>query len=175
MDTLALARYFKSGVFPRFPIGYLYKKPLPVEIPTDLEVRPATSGLKTLNSFRTIDQVILGFGRDPDHEFLLGERQAYLYFREGRLVGYGYIGKDVVGPVALLEEGDFPAVLAQAEAEAAARHEEEFGLNLPLVNRAAVGYLLERGFQLDTFIMLFLSDEPFGRFENYIFSSPLFI
>ena len=175
MDVPALARYLKCGVYPRFPIGYFFRQLQPAAISTDLEVRPATAGADTLTALRIIDRAILGFERDLDHQFLLQDRQAYLYYREGRLAGYGYYGKGAAGPVALLDETDFPAVLARAETEAAARNEEEFGMNLPLANRAALDYLLGRGYKLDAFMMLFLSDQPFGRFENYILSNPFFI
>jgi hypothetical protein len=47
-------------------------------------------------------------------------------------------------------------------------------MQLPLVNRHAVDYLLGRGFQLEDFTVFFMSDEPFGRFENYVFTSPPF-
>ena len=65
-------------------------------------------------------------------------------------------------------------MLARAETEAAARNADEFGVTLPLINRAAIDYLLGRGFQLDPYPILFFTDEPFGQFENYIISSPDF-
>jgi hypothetical protein len=34
--------------------------------------------------------------------------------------------------------------------------------------------LLGRGFQLEPFTVLLMSDQPFGRFESYIISSPDF-
>jgi hypothetical protein len=45
---------------------------------------------------------------------------------------------------------------------------------LPMVNRAAVDYLLGRGFWMDSFVALFMSDASFGRFDNYIVTSPPF-
>jgi GNAT superfamily N-acetyltransferase len=172
-DIRALSRYLKSGVYPRFPLYYIFREPRPVEIETDLEFRPVTSNQETIAAFREIDQVILGFTRDEDHEFLLKDRQSYLFYREGRIAGYGYFGK-CMGPIALLDEADFPAVLARAETEAAARGEDEFGMYLPLINRAAVDYLLGRGFRMEEFTVLFMSDEPFGRFENYVITCPPF-
>jgi GNAT superfamily N-acetyltransferase len=172
-DIRALSRYLKSGVYPRFPLYYIFREPRPVEIETDLEFRPVTSNQETIAAFREIDQVILGFTRDEDHEFLLKDRQSYLFYRAGRLAGYGYFGQ-CMGPIALLDEADFPAVLARAETEAAARGEDEFGMYLPLINRAAVDYLLGRGFRMEEFTVLFMSDEPFGRFENYVITCPPF-
>ena len=172
-DIRALARYLKSGVYPRFPIYYFFRKPQPVSLETGLEFRPSAGTPETLAAIREIDRAILGFERDVDHEFLLNDRQLYLFYREDRVAGYGYFGKGS-GPVALLDESDLPAVLARAETEAAARNEEEFGLQVPLINRAAVDYLLEQGFKMEDFTVLFMSDEVFGRFENYILTSPPF-
>jgi hypothetical protein len=73
----------------------------------------------------------------------------------------------------LLDERDFPAVLAHAESQAAARG-ESFGVEVPLINRAALRYLLARGYRMDTFVALFMSDLSFGQFEHYLFTSPPF-
>jgi GNAT superfamily N-acetyltransferase len=172
-EMRALARYMKAGVYPRFPNYYMYRKPEPVEVTTDLEFAPAMDTPETLAAIRVIDQAILGFTRDVDHQFLLQDRQAILFGRAGQVVGYGYFGKGT-GPIALLDAVDFPAVLARAESEAVVRGDDEFGVQLPLINRHAVDYLLGRGFQLEDFAVFFMSDEPFGRFENYIISSPPF-
>jgi hypothetical protein len=163
----------KAGAYPRFPNYYIYRKPEQVEVATDLEFSPAVDTPETLAAIRSIDQAILGFTRDIDHQFLLADRQAILFRRAGQVVGYGYFGKGA-GPIALLDAADFPAVLARAESEAAARGDDEFGMQLPLINRRAVNYLLGRGFQLEDFTVFFMSDEPFGRFENYVISSPPF-
>ena len=87
------------------------------------------------------------------------------------MVGYAYMGKGT-GPIALLHASDYPAVLAQAENDAVERGDQEFGVHVPLINRVAVDYLLGREFHLDGFVVLFMSDEPFGKFENYIICSP---
>ena len=172
-EMRALACYMKAGVYPRFPNYFIYRKPEPVEVVTDLEFSPAADTPETLAAIRAIDQAILDFTRDVDHQFLLQDRQAMLFRRAGQVAGYGYFGKGT-GPIALLDAADFPAVLAWAESEAAARGGDEFGVQVPLINRHAVDYLLGRGFQLENFTVFFMSDEPFGRSENYIFTSPPF-
>jgi len=169
----ALSRYLKAGVYPRFPIYYFFRKPEAVAVETDLEFVRATASPETLATLRAIDREILEFERDVDHEFLLSDRQADLYYRNGQVVGYGYTGKGT-GPIALLHQADFPAVLARAESEAAAAGEDEFGMYLPMINRHAVDYMLGRGFQIDPFTVLFMSDSPFGKFEHYIITSPPF-
>jgi hypothetical protein len=46
---------------------------------------------------------------------------------------------------------------------------------VPLVNQVAVDYLLARRFRIDNFTTMLMSDAPFGRFANYISTSPSFI
>lgn len=171
-DVRALALYLKTGVYPRFPIYYFGRRPEPVTQKTDLTFEPITTSPETLAILGALDKELLGFKRDTAHAWLLAERQGYLYYRSAQAVGYGYLGVRN-GPFALLDADDFPAVLAHAENEAA-RRGTEFGIEVPMVNRVAVDYLLARGYQMDSFMAMFMSDEPFGRFENYIITSPPF-
>jgi hypothetical protein len=86
-------------------------------------------------------------------------------------VGYGYTGQ-TNGPFALLDACDFPAVLAHAESEAARHGVDQCYLAVPLINSIAVTYLLSRRYQLNVHYSLFMADQPFGQFENYIQFSP---
>ncbi len=88
------------------------------------------------------------------------------------MVGYGYIHKDFYGPFALLDTNDFPAVLAHAENEAHRMGAVEVGFETPTVNMAAINYLLKRGYKLEGFMGSIMSEKPFGKFENYLLSSP---
>jgi len=171
-DTRALGRYLKTGVYPRFPIAYTSRKAEPVQVDSDLTFEKVANTAKTLAALRQIDQIILQHQRDEDHAWLLTKQPCYLYRRAGQVVGYGYVGQNS-GPFALLDPADFPAVLAHAENEVAASG-WNFGVELPLINETAVDYLLGRGYQMDSFIALFLSDKPFGQFDRYIFPSPPF-
>lgn len=171
-DVRAQALYMRAGVYPRFSIYYFYRQPRAVQIATDLIFKPISATPDTLGTLATIDQALLGHQREEDHRWLLGERQGYLYLRQDRPVGYGYVGR-ASGPFALLEETDFPAVLAHAENEQAGAG-KRFGLEVPLVNETAVRYLLQAGFHIDYFTVQFLSKTPFGHFEKYILTSPPF-
>lgn len=172
LDTRALARYLKTGVYARFPACYFDSPPgadlQPVE--TDLHIEPMTVSAATLAVLRQLDRAVIGHGRDVDHTWLLDERQGFLYFRSGEAAGYGYIGHRS-GPFALLNPDDFPAVLNHAE-RTAKEAGEDFGVEVPLINRTAVDYLLEQGYLMDSFFEFVMSDVPFGHFENYIFTSP---
>lgn len=171
-DSRAVALYLKAGVYARFPIYYFSRLPEAVTRATDLTVETVAASPQVIETLAALDLAVLGHRRDLDHLWLLTQRQGYLYYRDGQPVGYGYVSASS-GPFALLYETDFPAVLAHAESQAAAAG-HPFGVEVPLVNHAAVDYLLSRGFQMDSFFAFFMSDAPFGRFENYLFTSPPF-
>ncbi|NUM45113.1 MAG: GNAT family N-acetyltransferase [Anaerolineales bacterium] len=173
-DLRAQARYLKSGVYPRFPLMYFDKAPDPVTVVTDLVFQPMTATPDLFEELNKIDAQILGFRRAADHRWLLGDRQGWLYVREGRPVGYGYTGRNN-GPFALLDPGDYPAVLSHMENQASQTGLERVGVEVPLHNRHAVDYLLACGFKIpDGFFAFFMSDAPFGKFEQYIVTSPPF-
>lgn len=172
-DSRALARYLKAGVYPRFPIYYFSRRPEPAIVPTDLTFEPLAESPDTFDALREIDLVLFGHRRDIDHAWLMNDRNGFIYRRNGQVVGYGYTGGRR-GPFALLDAADFPAVLAHAESCVHALGLDAAGFEVPLVNAAAVQYLLSRGYQLDTFFAFFMTDAPFGKFENYIAASPPF-
>lgn len=170
----AQVRYLKAGVYPRFPIYYFGREPETVNITTDLEFEPISNAPETLATLGTLDETILAHRRDVDHTWLLSDRQGYVYYRDGRPVGYGYVGLRS-GPFALLDANDFPAVLAHAEGEVAGQGHQHFGLEVPMVNQTVVDYVLMRGFRMDQFMAVYMCDKPFGKFENYLITSPPFI
>jgi GNAT superfamily N-acetyltransferase len=172
-DQRAQARYLKLGVYPRFPLYYFSRQPQAVPVPADVIAEPLTATPETLALLARIDQAVIGHARDADHAWLLAERKGFLYRLAGEVLGYGYVGYRS-GPFALLDERYFPAVLAHAEAEAARQGLEEFGVEVPMINAAAVTHLLARGFRFDAFFAYFMSDAPYGRFERYLFMSPPF-
>ena len=172
-DTRAQNLYIKLGVYPRFPVYYFGCTPKATFVETDLIIEPVTASPETLETLGTIDRTIIEYRRDVDHAWLLSQRQGYLYYRDGQPVGYGYVGINS-GPFALLNAADFPAVLAHAENEAAGQGRDHFGVEVPTINLTAVNYLLSRGFWLDAFVAVMMTDQPFGKFENYICTSPPF-
>ncbi len=173
IDTRAQAFYLRNGLTPRFPIQFLFRPPERVTADTDLVAEPAARTQETLEAIAELDWAIIGHRRDADHTWLLQGRQGYLYRRQGRVVGYGYVGH-AKGPFAVLDPADWPAVLAHAETQSAARGDDYFHVPVPLINREAVAYLLGRGYKLDPFLTFYMSDAPIGQFENYISTGPLF-
>ncbi len=169
-DIRAQARYLKAGVYPQFPLYYFWRSPEPAAVETDLTIEPMAGPPETL---ATLDMTVLNFRRDEEHAWLREDRQGYVYRRDGRVVGYGYVGK-ASGPFALQNAADFPAVLAHAETALAAAGLDHFGMEVPLCNHTAVDYLLARGFQIDSFVALLMCNRPFGRLDQYIVTGPPF-
>ncbi|MBM4423672.1 MAG: GNAT family N-acetyltransferase [Chloroflexi bacterium] len=172
-DPRAQALYLKTGVYARFPIYYFSRSPEPVSVCTDLAIEPLAESPETFTALTEIDLAILGHRRDIDHAWLMADRNGFLYRRNGKAVGYGYTGHRR-GPFAVLDADDFPAVLAHAETFTHSLGLSDFGMETPLINKAAVDYLLARGCKMDAFFAFFMSDHPFGKFENYILASPPF-
>jgi GNAT superfamily N-acetyltransferase len=173
-DMRAQALYLRAGIYPRFPLYYFSRTPEQTAVRIDLNFKPINASPESIKEMGLLDSRLFGFRRDEDHWWLLGNRQGYLYYHGDRVVGYGYVGKRS-GPFALLDAADYPAVLSHAENQAATQGLSHFGLEVPMVNQTAVDYLLARGFKIDSFVAQFMSDKPFGKFENYIVTSPPFI
>jgi GNAT superfamily N-acetyltransferase len=173
-DVRANALYLKSGVYPRFPVCYFGHTLELADVKTDLAFMPLPQSPSPdhLSMLAEIDRAILDHRRDEDHRWLAHDRQGYLYLRGGKPTGYGYTGKRN-GPFALLDQRDFPGVLAHAERAAAGKW-DHFGFEAPMINTVVVDYALARGFRMDSFTAWFMSDAPFGKFENYILTSPPF-
>ena len=169
----AQARYLKAGVYPRFPIYHLYREPKKVVVDRGLTIEAIDDLSAMMPILAEVDTAALGFRRDSDHEYYLSERQGFLYRRDGNVLGYGYVGQNS-GPFALLDATDFPAVLAHAETVASKMELPHFGLYVPMCNVTAAAYLLQRGYQIFDFLILFMCNQPFGQLANYIITSPPF-
>lgn len=171
LDERALYRYMKLGLYGRFPLKYFYRKAEKVDVATDLKVEPLHLELH-LEDINRIDREILFHTRETQHQWITTTRAGFVYKRADKIIGYGYVGSSS-GPFALLDENDFPAVLAHAENLIAERG-EEFGAEAPLINQKAIQYFIERKYKIDSFSTIFMSNEPFGKFQNYLCFSPEF-
>ncbi|MEW6084618.1 MAG: GNAT family N-acetyltransferase [Chloroflexota bacterium] len=171
LDERALARYLKADVYARFPLKYFYRQAEKVDFKTDLSIEPMHQKVH-LEKMNRIDKQIIGHSRPIVHEWIATTRDGFVYTRDGEIVGYGYVGSSS-GPFAVLEENDFPAVLAHAESLVAEKG-GEFGVETPLINKTAIQYFMDRKFRIDSFTALFMSNVSFGKFENYLCFSPEF-
>lgn len=171
LDERALYRYMKLGVYGRFPLKYFSRKAEKVNVETDLTIEPLQLK-RHIDQISEIDRRILNHSRAHLHDWIATDRQGFVYQRGGDVVGYGYVGSSS-GPFALLDGDDFPAVLAHAES-LMAEQGKDFGAEAPLLNEKAVQYFVHRKYEIDSFSAIFMSNVPFGRFENYLCFSPEF-
>lgn len=176
-DIRALIRYLKSGVKFRFTIYDWARPPEIVPFESDLSIEPFTSTPENLAILRSIDQTILGFTKEADHIWLSKHRQGHFYRRNGQVVGYSYVSHRA-GPIAMLHNHDFHTALAHVESEMNKYVDDVWKniyLPIPMTNTAAVEYVLRRGFQTSPLLEHFMSDQPLGQYENYVFMDPPFI
>ncbi len=171
LDERALYRYMKAGMRARFMFKYFYRKAEKVDVPTDLQIERMDLNIH-LEQLNQIDRELVNHTRKDIHEWLVTVREGFVYIRGNEVVGYGYVGANH-GPFAVLDENDFPAVLSHAESLTAEKG-EEFGAAVPLVNKKAIEYFIEHKYKIDTFSALFMSNMPFGKFENYLCFAPEF-
>jgi len=171
LDERALYRYMKMGVYGRFAFKYFYRKAEKVDVKTDLKIEPMQLELR-MQDIDRIDRELIKHRREGLHRWIITSRDGFIYKRKGEIVGYGYVGSSS-GPFAVLDENDFPAVLAHAESLMAER-EADFGAQTPLINTNAIRYFIEHKYQIDSFSTIFMSNVPFGKFENYLCFSPEF-
>src|SRR5262245_32846246 len=113
LDERALYRYLKSGVYGRFPLKYFSRKAEKVEVETDLEIEPMQLDVH-MDAINHIDRKIIEHAREMTHRWIRNTRNGFVYKRNKEIVGYGYVGSSS-GPFAVLDDNDFPAVLAHAE------------------------------------------------------------
>jgi len=142
-----------------------------VEVKTDLRIESIQLELH-IQAVNRIDRELINHTREALHRWIITGRDGFIYERKGEIVGYGHVGSSS-GPFAVLDENDFPAVLAHAESLMAQRA-ADFGAETPLINTKAVQYFVERKYQIDSFSAIFMSNVRFGKFENYLCFSPEF-
>lgn len=174
-DTRAQARYLKANVYPRFPIYFFTRKAEENEAPNDLRFEPLNHTEVTLETLAKLDTAIVGYRRDVDHRWFMDNRDGYFIYRGQSLLGYGYVSRGSGGgPYALLDGADYPAVLAHAETVSAQGGQEEIGFAVPMINHAAVTFLLGRGYRIDPSVLLYMSDSDAPSLNRYIVTNPPF-
>ncbi len=171
LDERALYRYMKMGVYGRFMTKYFYRKAEKVDVQTDLKIEPMNLDIH-LEDINRIDRELIAHERGVVHQWLVTMREGFVYKRRNEIVGYGYVGGSH-GPFAVLDDNDFPAVLAHAESLMAEKG-DEFGVSVPLINKKAIDHFIERKYQIDSFSTIVMSNVPFGKFENYLCFAPEF-
>lgn len=177
LDVRAQARYYAAGTVARFPLFTLGGAPSGRAVTTGDVVAEPMAGQSGLEAQREVELAVLGHRRsETELLWLLGQRQGHLYRRAGAVVGFSFVGPDGVGPAAVLDPADLPAVLAHVEGVASSIGIEHVELQVPGPNAVAIRYLTGRRFRFDPWINLLMSDRPFGQFDRFIpFSPPVFL
>jgi GNAT superfamily N-acetyltransferase len=176
-DVRALARYHRAGTLARFPFFTLGAKPSSGETDSRLEPVAVARGEAAIAAVRDVERAVLGFGRgDAEIDWLLGDREGWLYRSEGAIVGLGFVGKNGTGPIVALDPADLPSILGHVETRAHALGLDRVEFQVPAPNETAIRHLLDRGFRLDPWINFLMSDSPFGQFDRFIgFGPPIFL
>ena len=177
-DVRALTRYYSAGTVVRFPMLTLGGVPARAEIAGDLT--PHRLDLESeadRHVLREIDRSVLEYPREEaEIRWLLEDREGYLYLRDGEAIGFAFVGKGGGGPIAALDPADLPDILLHVEGRACALGLERLDLQLPAPNEVATRHLLSRGFRLDPWVNVLMSNRPFGRFDRLVsFGPPLFL
>jgi GNAT superfamily N-acetyltransferase len=172
-DVRALRSYYRAGTVARFPIATLEGAPHRTDDPTQLQAIRA--GKEHIPTLAGLEAAVLEFDRGADDfGWLFQEREGYLYERDGRPVGFGFVGATGSGPLVALDAADQVPMLGHIEGRAAELGVEGLALEVPMVNEVAVRHLLDRGFKIDPFLTLLMSNRPFGQFDRFIgFGPPL--
>jgi GNAT superfamily N-acetyltransferase len=175
-DVRALTRYYRTGLAVRFPFFELKGPARPTESPRALEAA-RVDGVAHAGPLQEADRELLGFARAPAQlACLLDAREAYVYRRDGAVVGFAFVSATGAGPLGALDPADLPGILLHVEGRTHALGSPELELQVPGPNDTAVRHLLSRGFQFSPDPNFLLSDRDFGRFDRLVpFSPPLFL
>ena len=171
-DVRALSRYYRTGTVARFPIVTMSRAPrADAGHVNELEAVRAT--LQNLPALAALERAVIEFDRgEAEMTWLVEQREGYLYRRAGEPVGFGFVGRSGVGPVAARDPAHQPAILDHIERRAEAIGLKEIGFEVPMVNGIAMRHLLGQGYRMDTFLTLLLSSRPFGQFDRFIGFGP---
>jgi GNAT superfamily N-acetyltransferase len=177
-DVRALSRYYRADTVARFPILTLGGVPAKAQMAGNLRADPIDVESEADRCLlREIDRWVLEYPREEaEIHWLLEDREGFLYRRNEETIGFAFVGKGGVGPVAVLDAEDLPAILLHVEGRAFAAGIERIEFQVPAPNEVATRHLLSRGFRLDPWVNLLMSNRPFGRFDRLVsFGPPVFL
>jgi GNAT superfamily N-acetyltransferase len=176
-DVSALARYYAAGTVARFPLLTLAGAPAAAAAPDGLHAVPVdVEASAQLAEVAAIERAVLAYPRgEAELRWILGRREGYLYRRGGVATGYAFVGRDGAGPIAALEAEELVAQLLHVESRAQALGVDRLSLQVPGLNAVAVRHLVARGFRIDPWVNLLMSNRPNGRFDRFVAFSPVFL
>jgi GNAT superfamily N-acetyltransferase len=171
-DVRALSRYYAAGTTARFAMASLAAQPKPAEWG---EIEVASALLGDVAELAAIEEAVVGYPRHADYPWLFEHREAYLYRRAGRAVGFAFFSETGQGPIAALEPTDLRPILLHLEARAHSRGLESISFEVPTINEVAMHHLLGRGFKIDAPLTLLMSNVPFGKFDRFVSFAPAIV
>jgi GNAT superfamily N-acetyltransferase len=177
-DVRALTRYYAAGTAARFPMLTIGGVPAEAQMVGDLSPHRLDLGSEAdRHALGEIDRSVLEHARaEAEIRWLLEDREGYLYRRDGEAIGLAFVGRGGGGPIAALDPADLPDILLHVEGRAHDLGLERLELQVPAPNEVATRHLLSRGFGLDPWVNLLMSNRPFGRFDRLIsFGPPVFL
>lgn len=166
------ALYAKYGLYQWVPLLNL-QGPVPASLAVSLAVTRIDSGDARLAEFDALDRHVLEVARPQDHQLWLAQPDlsAYLFYQEGRVVGYSYISTDGgIGPLAAYHQDSVPAIMAASLAQLHAQGLPAAALKVPGVCHAGLQFLLAAKFRIKG-ILLIDASRPFGNLHSYCVSA----
>ena len=173
-DVRALSRYLKAGMTARTPVVSLIGPPAPSLGETERWGEHVSATSVALSEIGELDRSIAGFDRETDLPWLAESREAMLFRRDGRAVGYAFVGARGIGPIGAADPADLPRILDGVLSRASGLGVETVSFEVPMSNGVALRHLLGRGLNIDPFLTLLLSNREFGQMDRYIGYSPPF-
>ena len=172
-DVRGLHRYYAAGTLARFAMASLTAAPKSTPGAGELDVTSASSD--DVAEVAAIEEAVFGYPRHDDYAWLFRHREAYLYRRAGRAVGFAFSSEAGQGPIAALDPADLAPILLHLEGGAHARGMESISFQVPSINDVAMNHLLRRGFEIDGPLNLMMSNVPFGKFDRLIAFGPAIV
>jgi len=171
-DVRALGTYIKNGMSGRTPIVSVIGPALPAtDAAPSLGARVPPDD-EALAEIAALDREIAGFDRGPTLRWMADTREAILFRRNGRGIGYAFVSSRGVGPAGALDPDDLPVILDEVLHRASIAGLETASFEVPMANGVALRHLLGRGLRIDAFLTILLSNREFGRMDRYVANSP---
>ena len=171
-DVRALSRYLKAGMTASTPILSLIGPVLPSSGSDASWGKSVAEEGRALAEIAELDRRIAGFDRESVLPWLAESREAIVFRRGDRPVGYAFVGARGVGPIGAADTADLPAILDEVLQRAPGVGLETVSFEVPMTNGVALRHLLGRGLTIDPFLTLLLSSREFGQMDRYIAHSP---
>jgi GNAT superfamily N-acetyltransferase len=175
-DVPALGRYYAADTVARFPMLTLTGPPAAAAV-SGVNIRPVDGAhAPHLAEIAAIERAAVGFPRGEEElRWILEQRDGYVYRRGERAIAFAFVGASGAGPIAALETADVVPALLHVESRSHALGVSQLSFQVPGVNGVAMRHLLARGFRIDSWVNLLMSNRPFGQFDRFIAFSPVFL